>query len=200
MAHLAGAHEVLQHRQGFLDRHGVLVFDPRVVQLAERGRGAVGPVELIQVQVVRLQPLQAGVQRRGQVLAVQEGLAVADVAGTLGVAHGAGDLAGQHDVVAAARLGQPRADVGFGQALRFGLGRHRVHFGHVDQVDAALQRVVQLLMRVSFGVLLAPGHGAQPDQADVQVGTAEFAVFQVLLRAGSSSWEATPYSKMLAFR
>ncbi|MNV49955.1 hypothetical protein D3C71_1419320 [compost metagenome] len=122
------------------------------------------------------------------------------MAGALGVAHRAGHLAGQHDVLAALAAGQPGAYVGLGQALRFRLGRHGVHLGHVDQVDAALQRVVQLLVRLSFGVLLAPGHGAQSDQADIQVGTAEFAVFQVLLRAGSLGREATPYSKMLAFR
>ncbi|MNS93198.1 hypothetical protein D3C72_1273560 [compost metagenome] len=200
VADLAGAHEILQHGQRFLDRDGVLVLDPGIVQLTEGSRGAVRPMELVQIQVVRLQAFQAGVQRLGQVLAVQEGLAVADVAGTLGIAHGARHLAGQHDVLATLALGQPGADVGFRQALRFGLGRHRVHFGHVDQIDAALQRVVQLLVRFGFGVLLAPGHGAQPDQADIQVGTAEFAVFQVLLRAGSLGREATPYSKMLAFR
>ncbi|MNS70324.1 hypothetical protein D3C72_1036660 [compost metagenome] len=200
VADLARAHEILQHRQGFFDRHGVLVFHPGVVQLAEGGGGAVRPVQLIQVQVIRLQALQAGVQRFGQVLAVQEGLAVADVAGALGVAHRAGHLAGQHDVLAALAARQPGADIGFGQPLRFGLGRHGVHLGHVDQVDAARQRVVQLLMGFGLGILLTPGHGAQSNQADIQVGTAEFAGFQVLLRAGLQRGKPTPYSKMLAFR
>ena len=166
VAHLAGAHEILQYLQGFGDGHRVFVLHPRMVQ----------------IQVVRLQALQAGVQRGGQVLAVQEGLAVADVARALGIAHRPGHLAGQHDVLAAARPGQPGADVGFGQALGFGLGRHGIHLGHVHQVHAALQRVVQLGVRVGLAVLFAPGHGAQADQADIEIGTAEFAVFQGRLR------------------
>ncbi|MCY1368118.1 hypothetical protein D9M69_550820 [compost metagenome] len=153
-------------------------------------------MQLVKVQVVGLQALQAGVQGGGQVLAVQEGLAVTDVAGPLGVAHRAGHLAGQHDVVAPLAARQPGADIGLGQALGFGLGRHRVHLGGIDQVDAALEGVIQLLVRLGFGILLAPGHGAQPDQADIQVGAAEFAVFQVLLRAESLTREATPYSKI----
>src|SRR5690606_22505684 len=66
----------------------------------------------------------------------------------------------------------------FGEALRFGLGRHRIHFGGIHQAHPARQGVIELLVSFGFGVLLAPGHGAQSDQADLEVGVAKFAVFQ----------------------
>ncbi|CPL34980.1 Uncharacterised protein [Bordetella pertussis] len=39
------------------------------------------------------------------------------------------------------------------------------------------QRIVQLFVSLRLGVLLAPGHGAQADEADVEIGVSEFAVF-----------------------
>ncbi len=136
-------------------------------------------MKLIQVDVVSLHSLQAGVQRSGQVFSVEVGFAVADMAGALGVAHGTGRLAGQDDVVAAFGFGKPASDISFCQALCFGFGGDRIHFGGVDQVHALGQSVVQLLVRLGFAVLFAPGHGAQADQADVDIGTAKFAVFQM---------------------
>ena len=89
----------------------------------------------------------------------------------------AGGLGGQHDLVALAGFLEPAADEALGRALRAGAGRHRVHLGGVDEVDAALERVVELAVRVGFGVLLAEGHGAEADAGDVQAGAAELVYF-----------------------
>ncbi|CFW18986.1 Uncharacterised protein [Bordetella pertussis] len=177
MAHLARAHEILQHLKRLFDRYGVGVVHPRVGQLAESIGGAIGPVQLVEVQVIGLQALEAGVQRLCQVLAVEKGLAVADMAGALGVAHRTSRLAGQDHLVAPSGPGQPAADAAFGASLGFRLGRHGIHLGGVDQVDAVRQRIVQLFVSLRLGVLLAPGHGAQADEADVEIGVSEFAVF-----------------------
>src|SRR5690554_2528788 len=57
MSYLAGLDEVLQHLEGFLDGYSVGVVLPGVGMAAERDRGAVGPVQLVKVQVVGLQAL-----------------------------------------------------------------------------------------------------------------------------------------------
>ena len=44
-------------------------------------------------------------------------------------------------------------------------GRHRVHLGGVDEVDAALERAVEDGVGVGFVHLLAEGHGAEADRA-----------------------------------
>jgi hypothetical protein len=71
-------------------------------------------------------------------------------------------------LVAPPGLLQPAADVALGQSLRRAR-HHGVHFRRVDEVDAALEGVVELAVRFGFGVLLAPGHGAEADFADVQL-------------------------------
>lgn len=81
---------------------------------------------------------------------------------------GTGDLGREHDPGALARiLPKPGADVLLGAALRFRTWRHRIHLGGIDEIDALRQRIRDLLVRFGFRVLLAPGHGAQPDQADI---------------------------------
>ena len=69
------------------------------------------------------------------------------------------------------------ADDPLRRALRLGLRRDRVKLGRVEEVDALDERVVHLLMPSASRVLLAPGHGAEADQADIEAGSAEAAVF-----------------------
>src|SRR3546814_8235919 len=72
MAHLAGLHHRIERVQGFLDRRlGGAVLVP-IAEAAEVVGGAVRPVELIEVDMVRLQPLQARLDRRLDVLARSE--------------------------------------------------------------------------------------------------------------------------------
>ncbi|MOA41622.1 hypothetical protein D3C78_1636010 [compost metagenome] len=107
-------------------------------------------------------------------LAVVLELAVADVADAVA---GAGDLAGQHPVIAIAIVTQPVADDALGGGVGFGAWRHRVHLGGVDEVDPGGLGPGNLLEGLGLDVLLAPGHGAQAQGADIEVGTAELAVF-----------------------
>jgi hypothetical protein len=132
MADLAGAHLLVEHFEGFFQRREHVVGQVLVAQLAEEVGAALGPVQLVQVDAVGLQALEACIQRGDDVLAVVLELAVADVADAVA---GAGDLAGQHPVVAVA-VGEPVADDAFGGGVGFRARRHRVHLGGVDEVDA----------------------------------------------------------------
>jgi len=149
-----------------------------VAELAEEVGGPVGPVQLVEVDVVGLQAPEAVVQRLEQVLAREVQATCADMRGPGGTARRAGGLGGQHDVVAPAGLLQPAADVLFGAALGLGARRHGVHLSRIDQVDASVQGKVKLGMGLGFGVLFAPGHGAQGYGADLEVGAAKLAVVQ----------------------
>ena len=55
--------------------------------------------------------------------------------------------------------------------------RDRIQFGGVEEIDALVEGIIHLRVAFGLGVLLAPGHGAEADQADIQVGTAETAIF-----------------------
>jgi hypothetical protein len=176
MSHPAGVDQVLERIQRLFDGRGVFVGHMGVAQLAKVVGGAVGPVQLVQVDVVGLQALQALVHGFEQVGLVEGQAATPDVAGAQRLPCRAGGFGGQHDVLAAACVFQPRADVLLGAALGLGLRGHGVHLGRVHEVDAAVQGEVQLCMGLGFGVLFAPGHGAQGDHADVQAGAAKGAV------------------------
>src|SRR5690606_27727304 len=78
-----------------------------VAELAEEVGVPVRPVQLIEIDMLGLQALQAAFQRSGDVLAGEAGGAVTDV---LHVAVRAGDLAGQHPLVAIATLAKVLAD------------------------------------------------------------------------------------------
>src|SRR5690606_2714726 len=94
----------------------------------EGGHVPLRPVDLVDVDVVDLQPLQAEVHRLGDVGGGDVGAAAADpVAPTR-----AGDLGGDHQLAARAPA-QPAAEVGLGAALGGGVGRHRVHLGGIDE-------------------------------------------------------------------
>ena len=85
----------------------------------------------------------------------------------------AGNLGREHDFLArATMLREPGADSALGRTLGLRTRRHRVHLGGIDQGDAVLECIVDLLVRFALAVLLAPGHGAETDQADLDVGVA----------------------------
>jgi len=126
-------------------------------------------VHLVEVHVIGLKPLETALQRLLHLLANEPRPAPQP-------RHGvgrAGNLRGQHHLLAAVARAQPVADEGFGAALGLGPGRHRIHLGRIDQVDPALQCVIELLEGFGLGILLAPGHRAQTDQADVDAGSAQ---------------------------
>src|SRR3546814_11120837 len=105
MAHLAGLHHRIERVQGFLDRRlGGAVLVP-IAEAAEVVGGAVRPVELIEVDMVRLQPLQARLDRRLDVLAVEARLAATDIGEALSVG---ADALGGDDNLAAGRSEERR--------------------------------------------------------------------------------------------
>lgn len=76
MADLAGAHLLVEHFQGFLQRCEAL-FLVLVAELAEEVGPPLRPVQLVEVQPVCLQALQAGIEGGDDVLAVELEVAVA---------------------------------------------------------------------------------------------------------------------------
>ena len=152
--HLALLHQAGQRLQSVLLAHAV-----------------VGPVGLVEVDVVGLQPAQAGLAGLDDLAAVQGGEAAAHRRAEPAVAR-AGDLGGQDDFIPAAGL-QPAADDGFGDPAGFGTGRHRVDFGGVQEVDASLPGPVQDGQGGGFVGLQAERHGSQADVGDHQAAASE---------------------------
>ncbi|MNE73350.1 hypothetical protein D3C80_1693550 [compost metagenome] len=128
----------------------ILVLLGRVIGpgVAEMVVAAVRPMKLIKVHIICLQPLEAGVDRLVDALGCRR-VAVADIG-----AAGAGDLGRNDDLIAPAAPDQPFADEAFRVAI--GLWRKRgrgVEFGRIDEVDALVEGVIQLLVRLGDGVL-----------------------------------------------
>ena len=127
VAHLAGTHQGVECVEGFFNRGG-----------------RVPAVNLVQVDVIHVEPPQRVFARLDDVLAAQ-------AAAVGSRRHGAVDLGGHHDVVALRHLAQPVARDGLAQA-------HRVHVGGVEKGDAGLQCRGEVLA----GVFLAQGPVAGP--------------------------------------
>ncbi|MDT4866689.1 hypothetical protein FQZ97_1015560 [compost metagenome] len=137
-------------------------------------------MQLVEVDPVGLQALEAGIQGSGDVLAVVLKVAAADMADAVARA---GDLARQDPVGTVAAPGEPVADDGFGGAVGFSARWHRIHLGGIHEVDAVGLGPLDLSEGFGLGVLLAPGHRAQAKAADLEVGAAKLAVFhRCLLR------------------
>ena len=129
IAHLAGAHQRVQ----------------RIERFFERG-GRVPAVNLVQVDVVHVEPPQRIFARLDDVLAAQ-------AAAVGSRPHGAVHLGGDHDVVALRHLPQPVAGNGLAQP-------HRVHVGGVEEGDAGLQRRGEVL--ACFLLAQGPVPGPRP--------------------------------------
>ena len=158
------------------DRRSLLFLGGVELGRTEHRHVALRPVDLVEVDAVDLEAFQAGVHRLGDHLASEVGAAVADPVAPAR----AGDLGRDHQV-AARTAREPVAEILLGATLRRRVRRHRVHFRGVDEIDALLDRVVELLVGLRLGVLLAPGHRAEADLGDLQVGAGEGAVFHAVL-------------------
>ncbi|MNZ80255.1 hypothetical protein D3C78_988850 [compost metagenome] len=150
-----------------------------VAELAEEVGAALRPVQLVKVDPVGLQALQAGVQGGDDMLAVVLELAVADVADAVARP---GDLAGEYPVGAVAALAEPVADDLLGARIGFRARWHWVHLRGIDEVDPGGLGAFDLGEGVCLAVLFTPGHGSQAERADVDVGAAERTVLHVDLR------------------
>ena len=122
-------------------------------------------MDLIEVEIIGLQTLQAVVQRIADVFAIQ--LVVRTNAAVV-IAGRAADFRGDNQLFAIAALRQPVADVGFRQALGFRARRDGIHFSDINQVNALTNRVIELLVRVCLAILLTKRHCAQPQRADLK--------------------------------
>ena len=132
--------------------------------LAEHVAAAVRPVQLIEVDVVGLEPPQR----------VLHSLAYPLGRDRCAVAHGSarpGDLGREHDVVAPTGFRDPVADDGLGASGRLGDHRvDRVRLGGVEEVDASVETCVDLRMADLFGRLRSKGHRSQAQLRDFEVG------------------------------
>src|SRR5690606_23756370 len=149
-----------------------------VAELAEEVGAALGPVQLVEVDPVGLQALQALVQGGDYVLAVVLQVAAADVADAVA---GAGHLARQDPLGAIAADLEVVADDALGGAVGLGTRRHRVHLGGIEEVDAGGAGAVDMGEALGLAVLLAPGHAAQAEGANPDVAAAQLTVFHVRL-------------------
>ena len=128
---LPGAHQPIQRLELLQDRRGAGLARRVVVDRAEAGHVALGPVDLVEVDDVGLQPAQAEPRSLATMSPVKVGPDPAHAA------RQAGRLGSQHHALAHARAaGEPAADDGLGGARSRRAG-HRVHLGRVDEVDAA---------------------------------------------------------------
>jgi hypothetical protein len=61
--------------------------------------------------------------------------------------------------------------------LGLGLGRDRVDFGRIEEVDAAVHGIVHLGVAFGLAVLFAEGHGAERQCRHAQLAVAQLSVF-----------------------
>ncbi len=152
VADLALAHEVVERRERLLP-----------------GRRRVGPVDLVEVDDVRLQPTQAVLDLLLDRLARQTALV-----GTR--PHRAPDLGREH------RLLAPPLEGLADDLLRLAL---RVDVGRVDEVDAGVERAVDDAdaLLVAGVAPLAEHHRAETQRRDLETGVAEVAVVHGVSRS-----------------
>ena len=125
---------------------------------------AVDVVHLVKVDVVGLQPLEAGVAGPPDVERRQLPL-------VRPIAHVAVELGGEHHLLAAATaLGEPAPDDLLGGSPPLGAA---VDVGRVEKVDPGLQSRVHDGKRGGLIRLRPEIHGAQADAADAEAGAAE---------------------------
>jgi hypothetical protein len=128
-------------------------------------------VDLVEIDHVGAQPLQAVVAGLDDLGSGQVGTAVAH---PVHVARWPGDLGREHHLGAhAGPAREPAAEDALGRAVGLAPHRHRVHLRRVDEVDAARERVVEDRVRSGFVDLLAEGHGAEADRCDLQRAAAK---------------------------
>ena len=170
--HLAPGDEPGERRENLMEFIGLAFRLPGRIEgpaAAEMVGAAVGPVELVEVDMVGLQALEAAVEG-----GAQGGGADRRAIGTHVPVAGAGDLAGEDDLAAAAGPLQPGTDDALGVAggLR-GARRRGVELRGVDEIHPVIERVVDLGKGLLGSVLAAPGHGAEAEAADLEIARSE---------------------------
>ncbi len=133
-------------------------------------------MQLIQINVIRLQPFQRMLDGITDIFLVE---ACALAVGPEPVEAAAPDnLAGKNDLIAPAALLEPGTDNRLGRTLRLGFGRNGIEFGRIDEIDTEIHGVIKLLVAFGLRILLAPSHRAETDRGDVDTRPAKFAFFE----------------------
>src|SRR5450759_2738405 len=151
---LSRFHNVIQRLQRFLDRHRM-----------------VPAVDLVEVDVVRAEPGEAGVDLGEDRLARKP-------APVRARAHGTMNLRGEDDFVTVREILQSTADDLFTGAIR-------VDVRGVEEVDACFDRlldegsalVLRQTPRVVAAVRVSEGHTTKGNRGDIEAGVAEFHIF-----------------------
>lgn len=177
VTNLAGLDETAQRFERFFDRNFVALCRPPIgrAACAPKRKRAIRPMQLVKVDVVGLQPLERALDRMIDILGVENGSG-ARGAQPIGVA-APGDLGGDDRLIAVLARGEPASDDAFGRALRLSPWRNRINFRRIDEIDAAIERIVQLRMAFRLAVLLSPHHRAETDRGNREVAISEFPVF-----------------------
>ena len=165
--------EVIADVADLRDPPGPIIRDAEIAhlaaadQLAHRAHGLcqrrrmVFPVQIIDVDIVGAEPLQAfvgGLQHPAPRQAAPVGI----------VAHGIGELGGEHPVLPV--VGDGAADHVFRIAVRIGIGG-------IDEVDAGLARLGDDPRRGRLVGRSAEHHGAEADRRNFQAAAAELTIF-----------------------
>ena len=176
MADLACPHQAAERIEGLGERHHVRLGRAPEARSAVAAEHPVGPVELVEVHVVGAHAREAGVERGRDVPAVEPGMATPH--GGI-IPAGADDLGGDDDLLAPVGAGEPAPQDFLAQPPGLAPDGRGIHLGVVDEVDAGLERRLDLGVSLGLRVLPAPGHGSEAERADLDIGVAELAVFHV---------------------
>jgi hypothetical protein len=177
VANASCTHLIRQCRQGLGNRHGLPLRTGIEELAAEHGHVACRPVQLIQVDVIGIESLEAvahaardiGPGKRRQIAAHPRHVVL--------IARIAGAFRREHHAATERRpfALEPCPDDRFGCAVGFRTRGHRVHFRRIDEVDATLDRVIELRVCLFKRILLPPRHAAEADGRHLQIASAELA-------------------------
>ena len=151
IARLAGAHDRVERFQRFVER-----------------RRRIEAVQLIEIDIVRLEALQRRVD------GIQDVLARHALVPTLR-SHAAHAFGGK-DVFVAPAL-QPAAHDLFGAPDRRDVAAQRIDVGRVEEIDAAVGGRVEDGVALGLVALQTEGHGAEAEAGNCEAGAAEGRVF-----------------------
>ena len=163
-AHLARRHQIVERRHMLVIRHAMI-----------------RPVRLVEIDIVRLQPLQARLNRAHHVVPVQRRHAFSLRRLDPAMARTRNLRRDQHGV---ARLGlDPAPDNLLRPPRILGVRRHRIVLGRVVEGDPRLERLVENAMRHRLIGLVAERHSPHADVGHVNRATAQAAAFHGIVPA-----------------
>ena len=141
---------------------------------AKHIRATVGPVKLVEINHIRLEPRKAALNR-GRNRLRSDRRAVAHIHIAL-----ARVFRRQHNFAAPPRRLEPIAQNALCVALRLAAQRvHRIHLCAVPELNPMIERHIHLRMTVGLARLRSKRHRAKAHLADRNPGTAQFALFHI---------------------